>query len=126
MKKKITIAMMLCFFASAALLGQGQRQGGAQQPAGPEKPTVASEIRGVVKAGTKVERVWTGMKAADGLISEPDGTLLLPEQRANRVSKFDKNGKITPYLDDTNEAGGFAIDSKGRLVGVERNMPTAG
>lgn len=119
MKTKAMFAIMWCLFGSALTLS---RATGQQQPPA-EKQTTASYIPGVVAAGTKVERVWTGLQAADGLISEPDGTLLLPEQRANRISRFDKNGKITLYLEDTNEAGGIAIDPKGRVIAVERNMP---
>jgi gluconolactonase len=119
MTMKPLFAMVWCFFGSALVLSQAPAQ---QQPQ-PEKQTTASAIPGVVAAGTKVERVWTGMRSADGLIGEPDGTLLLPEQRANRISRFDRNGKITLYLEDTNEAGGIAIDPKGRVIAVERNMP---
>jgi gluconolactonase len=112
-------AIMWCLFGSALILSQAA----AQQRPPAERQTTASYIPGVVAAGTKVERVWTGLRAADGLISEPDGTLLLPEQRANRISRFDKDGRITLYLEDTNEAGGIAIDPRGRLIAVERNMP---
>jgi gluconolactonase len=119
MKTKAMFMMMWCLFGSALLLGQR----GEEPKPQPEKAITVTAIPGVIAAGAKVERVWTGLKAADGLISERDGTLLLPEQRADRISKFDKNGKITLYLEDTNEAGGIAIDSKGRVIAVERNMP---
>jgi gluconolactonase len=119
MKTKAAFRTMWCLFAVAVILSPAA----AQQQLQPEKQTTAPNIPGVVAPGTKVERVWTGLKAADGLISEPDGTLLLPEQRADRVSRFDKNGKITLYLEDTNEAGGIALDPKGRVIAVERNNP---
>ena len=116
MKMKPVLAIIWCFAGSALILGQAAQQ---KQPA-PEKQLTTTAIPGVVAAGVKVERVWTGMRAADGVISEPDGTLLLPEQRADRISRVDKNGKITLYLEDTNEAGGIALDSKGRLIAAER------
>ena len=119
MRTKTMFAIMWCLFGSALILSHAAAQ---QQPPA-EKQTTATSIPGVVAAGTKVERVWTGLKAADGLISEPNGTLLLPEQKADRVSRVDKDGKITLYLEDTNEAGGIAIDPKGRVIAVERNMP---
>jgi sugar lactone lactonase YvrE len=119
MKTKAMLAIMSCVFGSALTLGQNA----AQQKPAPEKPVTVTAIPGVIAAGTKIERVWTGLQAADGLISEPDGTLLLPEQRADRISRFDRNGKVTLYLEDTNEAGGIAIDPKGRLISVERKMP---
>ena len=120
MKTMAMSAIMWCLFGSALILSRAAAQ---QQPPA-EKQVTASSIPGVVAAGTKVERVWTGLRAADGLISEPDGTLLLPEQMANRISKVDKTGKITLYLEDTNEAGGIAIDPKGRVIAVERNPPS--
>ena len=128
MKTKAMFAVLLCLLGSALIFGQGGGQRGGQrgaqqeQPA-PEKPVNVTAIPGVIAAGTKVERVWTGMRAADGLISEANGTVLLPEQRANRISRFDKDGKITLWLEDTNEAGGIAFDTKGRLISVERTIP---
>ena len=108
-------------FAITFLLSQAPAP---QQPV-PEKPVTVTAIPGVIAAGTKVERVWTGLHAGDGLISEPNGTLLLPEQGgANTVSRVDKNGKVTLYLEDTNEAGGLAIDPKGRVISIERNPPS--
>ena len=118
MKSKAMFAITSCLFGSAFMVSQAV----AQQPA-LERPTVAPDIAGVVAAGTKVERVWTGLQSADGLIAEPNGTLLLPEQAASRVSRVNKDGKITPYLEDTNGAGGIAIDSKGRVIAVERTKP---
>jgi gluconolactonase len=109
MKTKTMFAIVWCLF-------------GLMSVAAPQQTQVTA-IPGVIAAGTKIERVWTGSKAADGLIGEPNGTLLLPEQRADRISRVDENGKITLYLEDTNEAGGIAIDPKGRVIAVERNKP---
>jgi gluconolactonase len=116
--KTLVSATICCVIGPVFMLAQRS----TQQPI-PERQVVTTAIPGVVAAGVKVERVWTGVRAADGLIGEPDGTLLLPEQRANRISRFDKDGKLTLYIEDTNEAGGIAFDSKGRLISVERNMP---
>jgi gluconolactonase len=91
----------------------------------PEKEVRTTAISGVVADGTKVERVWTGLQAGDGLIGEPDGTLLIPEQgTSNKILRFDRNGKITVYLEDTNEAGGVAIDPRGRVIDIERSPPS--
>jgi gluconolactonase len=110
MKLKILLALLL---AQAA-----------PQPKGPEKATVTTKIQDVVSAGTKVERIWTTTTtSADGLIAAPDGTLLLPQQAANTISKVDKDGKLTVFLQDTNGGGGLAIDSRGRYITVERTMP---
>ena len=120
MKTTAMFATML-FFVVAAMLSQGKAQ---QQPI-PEKEVTTAAITGVVAAGTKVERVWAGLNAGDGLIAEANGTLLLPEQgEANTISRVDKNAKVTPYLNDTNEAGGVAIDAKGRVIDIERHAPS--
>jgi len=120
MKTKAMFAIVSCLVA-VAIPGQGKAQ---QQPL-PEKQVTATEIPGVIAASTKVERVWTGLNAGDGLIAEPNGTLLLPEQgEANTISRVDKNGKVTLYLEDTNEAGGVAIDPKGRVIDIERKPPS--
>ncbi len=108
---------MSCLIVSALMFAQAS---GTAQQSGPEKQPVTTAIPGVVAAGTKVERVWTTDTSADGLLGMPDGTLLLPEQGADRISKVDKNGKIMPFLQDTNETGGVAIDPKGRILAVER------
>ena len=122
MKTKAMFAIVLCLFVSAVLAGQ-RRPPAGQEPGVPDKPVTVKAISGVIAAGTKVERVWTGDKAADGLIPLPDGTLILPEQRADKISKFDMNGKITPWFEDTNEAGGVAVTSKGHIITVERTIP---
>src|SRR5262245_41432834 len=107
------------FFAVLFIFGQN-----APAPS-PEKEVRATAIPGVVAEGTKVERVWTGLQAGDGLIGEPDGTLLIPEQgTSNKILRFDRNGKITVYLEDTNEAGGVAIEPKGRVIDIERSPPS--
>jgi len=119
MKTKAVFTIMGCVLGSAFMPSPVD----ARQQGQAETPITTQPIPGVVAAGTRVERVWTGLRAADGLISEPDGTLLLPEQRADRISRFSADGTITLYLEDTNEAGGIAFDTKGRLISVERRMP---
>src|SRR2546425_6617577 len=111
---KAKAVFMSMFFLFAAIM---QIQAAARQQVPAEKPTMAAAIPGVIAAGTKVELVWKGLNAGDGLIAERNGTLLLPEQgEANTVSRLDNNGKITLYLEDTNEAGGIAVDPKGRVI----------
>ncbi len=119
MNMKAGIILIGCVLGSALMLRATAPEQGPQA----ERSVTTESIPGVVAAGTRVERVWTGLRAADGLISEPDGTLLLPEQRADRISRFSPDGTVTLYLEDTNEAGGIAFDAMGRLISVERRMP---
>ena len=119
MKTKAMLLIMGCVLGSALILGPDVAAQGPQA----ERSVTTQAIAGVVAAGVRVEHVWKGLQAADGLISEPDGTLLLPEQRADRIGRFNPDGTVTPYLEDTNEAGGIAFDAMGRLISVERRMP---
>ena len=121
MKTKALFATM--FFLSVVAMWSQEKK--AQQPPAPEKEVTATAISGVIAAGTKIERIWTGLNAGDGLIAEPNGTLLLPEQgESNTISRVDQKGKVTLYLSDTNEAGGVAIDPKGRVIDIERKTPS--
>jgi gluconolactonase len=122
MKSKTIFAILLFLFASTLLMSQAPAP--APRPSGPETPTVAPNIPGVVAAGTKVERVWTTTTdSSDGVILAPDGNLVLPTQGVNEIKKVDKDGKVTLWLKDTNEAGGIAFDTRGRVVAVERTIP---
>ena len=111
MKTKFILAI-LCCVAGTGLL-----------PAQTPKETTATAIPGVIAAGAKVQFLWQGFDGADGIISDAEGNLLFAERKANRVSKIDKNDKITAILADTNEAGALAIDSKGQIIDIERKDP---
>jgi gluconolactonase len=86
MKTKSVFTITGCVLGSALVLSPVA----ARQEA--ETPVTTRSIPGVVAAGTKVERVWTGLEAADGLISEADGIaidamgrLISVERKAPRV-----------------------------------------
>lgn len=85
--------------------------------------TTAPDIPGVVRGGTKVELVATGLRGTEGAIAAPDGTLLVTEQAANRVSRIDASGRVTPYLSNTNGSVGLAFDRHGRLIAAQTINP---
>src|SRR5262245_59517568 len=95
----------------------------AQQPA---KETTAPDIPGVVAGGSKVELIWTGFQSADGIISAADGGLLYAEEPASRISKLDKDNKVSVFMENTNGAGALAIDAKGRLFAAQRHDISVG
>ena len=71
----------------------------AQAPAPqPDKQATVTGIAGVVAAGAAVQRVWTGVHSADGIVGAPDGSLLFTEQDASRVSRIDDAGNVSVYL----------------------------
>ena len=92
----------------------------AQAPASPERRVTAAAIPGVIAEGTPVERVWTGMRSADGIAGAADGSLLFTEQDASRVSRLKADGSVELFVEDTWNAGALGIDAKGRVIAVER------
>src|SRR5688572_2353545 len=84
---------------------------------------VTPDIPGVVAAGTKIELVASGLRGGEGAIAAPDGTLLFTEQEANRVSRIDASGRVTPYLSNTNGTIGLAFDRHGRLIAAQTTNP---
>src|SRR5687768_1668054 len=68
------------------------------QPAskqGPPTDTVAPDIAGVVKGGTKVQFIKDGFQGTEGPIGMPDGSLIFTETNANRITKIDKDGNTS-------------------------------
>jgi len=55
----------------------------------------------------------------------PDGSVLFTEQDAGdgQLVKIDKDDKISVFVQNTNRTIGLAYDTKGRLVGVQSNIP---
>src|SRR5262245_34596568 len=92
----------------------------AQEAAVPLPPpatdTIARDIPGVVKGGTKVQVIVDGLKHTDGPAAMPDGTLLYWDFMARRLGKVEPNGTPGTFLSDTNGSSAIGFDSKGRLV----------
>jgi gluconolactonase len=116
MRSRAAFAILSCLIGSALVLGQ------AQTPA--EK--TAPNIPGVVAGGTRVQLIWTGFESADGIIGAPDGSLLFAQEPASRISKIDKDAKVSTYLSDSNGAGALALDSQGRVFAAQRHNVSVG
>jgi gluconolactonase len=95
-------------------------------PPAPLKETVATDIPGVIKGGTKIVLIRAGFNGTEGVIAMPDGSMLFTEQDANRIIKVDRNDNITTYLENTNRTIGLAYDKKGRLIGTQSREPRVG
>ena len=99
-------------------------QGAANQPAQgavnpsyvpPAWDTYAPNIPGVVTGGTTVELITDQLNGTEGPVAMPDGTLLFTEGGARRLSRFDKDGKRSTFLENI-QSGGLGFDPKGRLI----------
>ena len=108
--------------------GQEQEQPYPRLPAPPVKSppdTTAPDIPGVVRGGTKVQLIRDLFHSTEGPIAMPDGSLLFTEQDAGdgQLVKIDKDDKVSVFLQNTNRTIGLAYDPKGRLIGVQSNIP---
>jgi gluconolactonase len=100
-----------------------QRGGGS--PQGARKVTVKG-IGGVVAAGSTWTIAWQGADNADGIVGTSDGGLLFAQEQPNRISKLDRNDRVSVFLENTHGAGAVAIDVKGRVLAVERTCTDPG
>lgn len=118
------IAVVVSAFAMAVVVSGCSRtvHAQAQMPA-PPTDTAASEIPGVIAAGATVRLIASGLQGTEGPIAAPDGTFLFTEQNANRISRIDANGRVTPYLSNTNGTIGLAYDAGGRLIAAQTINP---
>src|SRR5579864_1506156 len=94
MKSKAVTVIALCLLGSTFALGQrgeGQRGGGRQDQPPPPPFTLAPDIPGVVKGGTRVELIREGFMGAQGATHAPDDNTLTTERMANRITKIDKD-----------------------------------
>ena len=95
---------------------------GCRAVARPATDTLAPNIPGVVAGGTKVQVIKEGFDGTEGPIAScPDGSLIFTETTANRITRIDKDGKTSTFLENTNGSNGLAFDSKGTFdLGADR------
>src|SRR5688572_22441541 len=115
MTKILALITAASFFAAATPL---HAQGG-RGPQEPPTETVAPDIPGVVKGGTKVQVIKSGFQGTEGPIGMPDGSLIFTETQANRITRIAPDGTTSTFLENTNGSNGLAFDAKGRLISVQ-------
>ena len=114
------LSALAAFVLMAAALA-GQRGG----PPGAREVTVAA-IPGVVAAGAAWTVAWQGTDNADGIVGTVDGGLLFAQEQPNRISKIDRDGRVSIFLENTHGTGAIALDAKGRVLAVERTCTDPG
>lgn len=110
------------FPALSAAEGSRTVYGQAPAPAPPTDST-APGIPGVIAAGAKVQLLASGLQGTEGPIAAPDGTFLFTEQNANRITRIGADGRVTPYLSNSNGTLGLAYDARGRLIAAQGTNP---
>lgn len=108
----MTLTLVSAICAGSIVLG-GQGRGAAPLP--PATDTVAPDIPGVVKGGTKVQLLKEGLNGTEGPIALPDGSVIFSEINANRVIKIDNAGTFSTFLENTGGTTGLQFDRQGRL-----------
>lgn len=116
MKSRATLFAVLLLFCSVTAFGQGQGRG-QQQDQPPATDKVTPEIPGVVKAGTKIEIIKYGLRGSDAGVGMPDGSVLVSAN--GRVVKVDADGNVTTLVENSGQAAGLAVDSKGRVIAAQ-------
>ena len=111
-----------CLLLSLGTSVAAQRGGAGQ---GVREVTVTA-IPGVVAAGATWSTAWQGTDNADGLVGTSDGGLLFAQEQPRRISKLDATDRASVFLSDTHGVGSIGIDSKGRVIAVERTCTDPG
>jgi gluconolactonase len=76
-------------------------------------------IAGVVNANTAIELVNAGFAGSDGPLGLSDGSLIFAEPRAARITRIDREGKLSTALDDSGGARALAIGPHGELYAAQ-------
>lgn len=119
MKPQWSCAIALCLLGCAV---SAQQRGGTSGLRG----VAVTEIPGVVSAGAIWTLAWQGTNNADGIVGTADGGLLFAQEQPSRISKLDKDDKVSVYLENTHGTGALTIDSNGRILAVERTCTDPG
>ena len=112
MQARARLVVVLCLLGAVTAYVQGQ---GVPLPP-PATDTVAPDIPGVVKGGSKVQVIVDGLQQTDGPATMPDGTLLYWDFMVRRIGKVDPNGKPGTFLTNVDGSSAIGFDSKGRLI----------
>jgi len=108
---------------AATLASSSLAQAAAPAALPPATDTVAPEIAGVVKAGTKVQVIKmdiTGGTEGPIALNDGSGAVLFTQQAADRVSKIDKDGNVTPFFEKITGINAITINAKGQMIGLQR------
>jgi len=92
------------------------------RPPGPYPYTVKA-IPGVVAADERWKLIWVhNGNNADGIVGQPDGSILAGQNDMSDVVKITPDGRTTVVYEDTNTGGALAENKLGELFIVERAL----
>ncbi|MGH8261272.1 MAG: SMP-30/gluconolactonase/LRE family protein [Steroidobacteraceae bacterium] len=92
------------------------------RPVGPY-PYAVKAIPGVVAEGARWRLIWVhNGNNADGLIAQPDGSILAAQNDLSDVVRITPDGRTTVVYNDTNTGGALSQNERGELFIVERAL----
>ena len=106
------------FVAALSVLGfvMVSGQGGGQTPPAPPTDSVATDIPGVVAAGTKIHPFKINNGGSEGPVVLPDGGIAFTERTTNRVFRIGMDDTVSLLVENPGGALGMGVDPKGRLI----------
>src|SRR4029434_4448417 len=112
------VGVGLALLWSAAVFAQGapiQPAQGAANPVyvPPAWDTYTPNIPGVVAGGTRVELITDQLNGTEGPVALPDGTLLFTQGGARQLTRIDRNGKLSTFLENIH-SGCLRLAPQGR------------
>src|SRR5258706_15862058 len=88
--------------------------------AAPAVVGAATEIPGVVKGGSPIQRILQGYKGLDDPIGLRDGTLVFSEPDARRLHRLNtRTNEASVLVADSNESHGVTEGAQGRLISAQ-------
>ena len=91
----------------------------------PAWDTYTPNIPGVVTGGTRVELITDKLNGTEGPLALPDGTLVFTEGGARQLTRIDKDGKLSMFLENI-QSGGLGFDPKGRMIANDNTQGKQG
>jgi len=131
MSPKVKLLIVLCLWSGVTAFAQrhAAAQGQPAPAAAPQAPatdTVAPDIPGVVKGGTKAEIVKQRFRATDGPVPLPDGSIIFWNFPDKTIVKIDKDGNASTFLTQGMGVGrsgaqAITVDAKGRIITLDKD-----
>jgi gluconolactonase len=108
---------VLGLLAMATVVVRGAMAG---QASAPTVVGSVTDIPGVVRAGTPIERLLTGFNGLDDPIGLTDGSLVFSEPGARRLHRMNlATGEVSVLVAESNESHGVSEDPMGRLISAQ-------
>ena len=109
---KLKAGFVVAFVLCCAVTAFGQQAAIPPLPP-PATDTIAPEIPGEVKGGTRVHVVVDGLAQTDGPSAMADGTLLYWDLTQRRIGKVAPDGTPSTFLSDTDGSSAITKTSYG-------------